>query len=292
MIDWIRKQARNNILIRKFIAYYLAPSGWFDSFIMNGKLDTNWQHRLDLTVACPDNAYINRVANAGKVQKGKQIMHNGLRINLGSYYGPEVAKILLANSGVHEPQEERVFDLVLQQMPEGAVMVELGAFWSFYSMWFQKTVKGARNFMVEPDNFNIGCGKRNFKLNKMKGTFLEAFVGKESGVFEGKPVICVDNIMYNYKLSFIHLLHSDIQGFELDMLQGAQKSITSNKIGYCFISTHTNEIHYQCIEFLRENNFEIISNVDIWQTYSEDGIIVARHKTYPGLMPISVSLKK
>jgi hypothetical protein len=44
-------------------------------------------------------------------------------------------------------------------------MIELGAFWSFYSMWFNKEVENAINYMVEPDSFNLGQGKRNFKLN-------------------------------------------------------------------------------------------------------------------------------
>ena len=39
-------------------------------------------------------------------------MHNGLKIHLGSYYGPEGATQLIINKGVHEPQEEYVFQEV------------------------------------------------------------------------------------------------------------------------------------------------------------------------------------
>ena len=54
-------------------------------------------------------------------------MHNGTRIAYGTY-GTEdteyVMKMIEANRGVHEPQEEKVFQQVLPLMPSGAVMLE------------------------------------------------------------------------------------------------------------------------------------------------------------------------
>lgn len=109
ILDNLRTLARKNHFLRQLIAYYIAPSGIFDKVILNKTLSSVWQKRLEDTLKCDDNVYIKRVKNAGSVIRGKQIMHNGIKIHLGSYYGPEVAIILKENKGVHEPQEERVF---------------------------------------------------------------------------------------------------------------------------------------------------------------------------------------
>jgi hypothetical protein len=155
VIQKIRILARKNLAIRKLIAFYLVPTGLFDKVLLNKPLDRIWQERLRITISSPDNQYIKRVKNAGDVVKGKQIMHNGIVINLGSYYGPEVARILKENKGVHEPQEERVFQEVLDVLPKDAVMIELGAFWGFYSMWFKSKITNGINYLIEPDSFNL-----------------------------------------------------------------------------------------------------------------------------------------
>jgi hypothetical protein len=234
-----------------------------------------WQSRINNVLSSSDNDFIPKVQNAGNISKGKQILHNGLKVHLGSYYGPEYAKMLLLTKGVHEPQEERVFGAVLETIPERAVMVELGSFWSFYSMWFNKEVKHAVNYMVEPDAFNLGQGKRNFDLNKMQGSFVRAFVGKEMKEDYSGRTISVDGLIDFYKIKYIHILHSDIQGFEYEMLLGAEKTFLNNKVGYVFISTHSNELHYKCIEKLKAYSFKILNSVDMDETFSEDGLIVA-----------------
>jgi Methyltransferase FkbM domain len=165
----------------------------------------------------------------------------------------------------------------------------MGAFWSFYSMWFQKEIQQAVNYMIEPDSFNLGQGKRNFKLNKMKGTFIQAFVGKESSIGQPVGTLCIDDFVNDKAIPFIHMLHSDIQGYEYEMLLGAEKTFEAKKIGYVFISTHSNELHYQCLEFLNRKGFYIIASVDIDETYSEDGLIAARAPYFEGIEKINIS---
>ncbi len=156
MFSFIGKYIRTNLFLRKFVAHTLAPSGLFDSYFRNYKLDSYWQFRVKEVLDVPDTAFIKKVSNAGQIIKGKQIMHNGLCILLGSYYGPEVTVMLAKNKGVHEPQEEHVFQEVLKERTEGAIMIEMGAFWAFYSMWFHQKVKNTRNFMMESDPFIQG----------------------------------------------------------------------------------------------------------------------------------------
>lgn len=292
IIQFFRQLIRNNHSIRSFVAYNLASSGLFDKFILDNPISKIWEKRIEDVKNCPDNEHITRVADAGKVVKGKQIMHNGLKIHLGSYYGPEVATQLLINKGVHEPQEEYVFLEVLKaSIRKGATMVELGAFWSFYSMWFNSEVEDAKNYMVEPDKFNMGFGIRNFKLNKMSGNFTNAFVSFRSNNSSKPETICIDDFVKTNHIEFIDLLHSDIQGYELEMLKGAEAFIDQDKIGYLFISTHSNEVHQQCLEFLLIKDYLILTDIDLNETFSIDGLIVARSKKYPGITSISVSKK-
>ena len=289
MFSYLRKYFRKHLWLRQFIAYHLAPSGFFDRYFRNYKLSPYWKNRVDEVLACEDNAAIPRVGNAGVIKGGKQVMHNGLKVNLGSYYGPEYAKMLLLSKGVHEPQEERIFMEALKGLPAGAVMIELGAFWSFYSMWFNKEVAGAVNIMVEPDAFNIGQGKRNFKLNGMRGEFIQAFIGKDQNA--GNKTLSIDKLVKERDISFIHMLHSDIQGYEYEMLVGAETTLHENKVGYLFISTHSNEVHYKCVNLLEQKKYLIICSIDLNETFSEDGLIVARNRQFNGIDCIPVQKK-
>jgi hypothetical protein len=288
----IRSLIRNILFLRQFIGYHLSSSGLFDFYFKNYKLDENWIKRLNDIIYCNDVQYIDKVKGAGEIFLGKQRMHNGLLINLGSYYGPEYSVVLAASGGIHEPQEERIFAEVLKILPSNAVMVEMGAFWSFYSMWFNSKVINARNLMIEPDSFNLGQGKRNFKLNKLKGTFIQSFIGKES-VYpsNGVPTLSLDDIIIRNKIDFIDILHSDIQGFEYDMLIGAHNALINNNIGYIFISTHSDEVHYKCLNLILQYNYKIHTSVDLMETFSEDGLIVAYSNNYKQIDKIELHLK-
>lgn len=292
MIKQLRNVFKRNIFLRKLVGYYAASSGLFDSVFKNYKLSEIWEKRTQDVCSSSDNNFIPRVANAGEIKNGKQVMHNGIRIRLGSYYGPEYSQMLMRNKGVHEPQEERVFAEVLTTLPENSVMIEMGAFWSFYSMWFQKEIRGAQSYMIEPDEFNMGQGKRNFKLNGFKGTFIQAFIGEKSDYSGRIPMIAIDDFVKEKKIPFIHILHSDIQGFENKMLRGASQCFLENKIGYVFISTHSNEVHYECRDFLLEKGFIILADANLDQTFSEDGLLVARSPFFEGIGPVNISLKK
>jgi hypothetical protein len=288
MINLIRVLIRKNIFVRKITGYFLASSGLFDNYFKNYKLSHSWQKRLDDTLLSKDNNYIPRTSEAGAIIRGKQIMHNGIKIHLGSYYGPEYAVVFQKTKGVHEPHEERIFGEVLSKMRANSTMIELGAFWSFYSMWFNISIKNAKNIMVEPDNFNLGQGKRNFILNKLKGTFIQAFSGSEDDNSAKIPILTVDTIINTYGIALLDILHCDIQGYEYQMLLGCKKAIENDQIGYFFISTHSNEIHYQCLDFLKNKDYLIIAEADLNMTFSEDGLIVARSKKYSGIDEVMI----
>jgi hypothetical protein len=87
----------------------------------------------------------------------------------------------------------------------------------------------------------------------------------------------IDEIAFSLSVK-IDILHSDIQGFELQMLQDITKLLFQNRIKYLFISTHSNDLHYKCIKLLKECNYRIIASADFeTDTFCYDGIIVACH---------------
>jgi len=291
----IRNKVRRSLLLKQLFAYYIVPSGFFDKWFLTMNPSKEWEERISLVLSSSDNDKIPRVKDAGKVNKGFQTMHNGLKIALGSYYGPEVSHMLIQNKGVHEPQEEYVFQLVLEnlkrQNKSNYVMVELGSFWAFYSMWFKKELPNSECFMVEPDPFNLGCGKTNFKKNKFNGTFINAFVSDEKRTENQNKFISVDSLLLDNSINYFDIVHCDIQGFEFDMLNGASAAIKADKIGYFFISTHSNELHAECSSFLIKQGFDIIASADLNQTYSFDGLIVAQRSNHLSLPKVDISLK-
>jgi hypothetical protein len=251
-----------------------------------------WRVRINDVVICEDNRYIPRTTQAGRVLGDFQVMHNGIKVKKDGYYGSEITKMLRKSRGVHEPQEERVFGDLLKKISPGATMIELGAFWAFYAMWFLKEVEKGTAYLFEADQDNLIVGQQNFKANGLNGDFNRAFISNRVDLTTTPPTLTVDYILKEKKIDFIDILHSDIEGFELQMLEGADETIEQNRIGYFVISTHSNDIHYACLDFLKEKNFIIICEADKLNTYSYDGLIVARSVHYAGIEPVEIAQKQ
>ncbi len=267
-----------------FLLAVLNTTGYFDKrfhyFFPRYTLNDFWQKRIDLVKSSPDNEKIKTVKDAGKIFPDYQRMHNGLKITLGSYYDYGNTVLLQTNKGIHEPQEEYVFQEALKLLPAKATMMELGSFWSFYSMWFASWIEGARAFMIEPDPHKMNFGKLNFKLNNLKGVFDLGFISDETNLKKSIPTYSVDYLMDKHRIGFLDLLHSDIQGYELKMLHGAASALKEKKVGFVFISTHSNQLHYDCINQLKSFGYTIICSADLDETYSWDGLIVAQADNY------------
>lgn len=222
-----------------------------------------YYQRFKLILSDPINQKINKLPESGKLENGIITMYNGVKVYKSSYYGV-FADILILNEGVHEPSEEFLFQEVLNHInSDNPTMLELGSYWGFYSMSFLKKHPTGKCTLVESGVHELETGKSNFELNNMEGTFINGFIG------DGH--LSVDDLIDNH----LTILHSDIQGYELQMLHGAKNSLLNKKIDYCFISTHNNNLHYNCIELLKKMDYKIIGEVDVANTFCEDGIILA-----------------
>ena len=256
---------------RLYQVYRRIAHGWLDNFAL----------RIEDVCSARDNQSIPRVADAGKILNGLLVMHNGIRIRPGSYVDERMTEMLKENGAVHEPQEEAAFGIVLSWLRETGsdnyTMVELGAFWAFYSLWFKTALPSANCFCVEPDATNLSWGQQNFDLNRQIADFTRAYVGSAPKAGD-PPTISVDSFVRAKQIEHIHILHCDIQGYELEMLHGAEQTFRRRMIDYVFISTHRHGLHYRCLEQLDKFDFRILADADLLESHSLDGLIVAARK--------------
>lgn len=221
-------------------------------------------------ISDPLNLLIERVPMAGVVQGNEVFLHNGNRVPLSgdaAYYGA-FSQILIVNRGVHEPLEEYVFQEVLKKLRDDPVMIELGAYWAHYSMWLKKLRPRATLVLVEPNPSNLAAGKSNFRRNGFEGEFINAPVAK--GQFE------VDRFFHARDIRRLDILHADIQGYEIQMLDAARTTLAETKIDYLFISTHSQKLHGDVVRTLGEYGYRIEVSSDFDNdTTSFDGFVFA-----------------
>jgi hypothetical protein len=238
----------------------------------------------------PANQDIPRVKEAGQIgvdSEGREYVyiHNGLKVLMGKHaYHGEFADILTTNRGCHEPQEEKVFQEVLGAIQhESPVMIELGSYWAFYSLWFKHVTHG-EVYLCEPMKHALDIGKDNLEFNGMTGHYYQGYIDTPGLLEEHTSTwgskIRIDQFLQDHKIDQLTILHSDIQGAELDMLKSAEQSLKSRKIDYVFISTHTNELHTECSNELLAHGYVIIASANMDESFCWDGILVAKR---PGL---------
>src|SRR6185312_10127596 len=85
------------------------------------------EERTVITTLCRDAGGMPKVPNAGRVlcePDGTlvQIMHNGIKVLAGGYYGPWMQDLIERCNGHHEPQEEVVFAEILRHIGASATM--------------------------------------------------------------------------------------------------------------------------------------------------------------------------
>lgn len=252
---------RDNRLDRYFCDFFINKQ-------INNEKGINFEKRFIDILSDPNNLLIKRVKDAGKIIDDNYIiMHNGIKVSKNGYYG-SFSKCLTLNYGCHEPAEERMFQEVLLDIQDNATMIELGSYWSFYSIWFNKRIKNAKNYCIEPDSNNMEVGIRNCNLNNVKVDFTQGFIGNNN--------IKISNFVLEKNIDYIDILHSDIQGYELQLLEDIIPLLKAKKIKYIFVSTHSNALHYDCLELLKKCNYRIIASADFEkETFCFDGIIVA-----------------
>lgn len=262
-------------------------------------IDPEQARRVRITTAVRDTDVLPKVPGAGTLlqRDGRplQVMHNGMVIEEGCYYGDWMTEIIRNLRGHHEPQEELVFAAILDRLAADAtanVIVELGSFWAYYAMWAMIAIAGLRAILVEPDPNNLEVGRRNLALNGLDGRFVHAAVGprhdatialrcESDGVVRDLRAITVDGLVRQERLDRIDILVCDTQGAEVDMLRGARETMAAGALRFALVSTHHHSIsgdrrtHEICLDLLRDAGAHIIAQHTVSESCSGDGLIAA-----------------
>lgn len=254
--------------------------------------------RTLMTISCRDCDLIPKVPDAGRALEFQgervQIMHNGIKVIYGGYYGDWMAHVIRGLCGHHEPQEELIFHTLLRYVRNGSLMVELGAYWAYYTQWYLRDIPDSVAVCVEPDANYLAIGKRNSALNAtaQRVRFVNAWVGgdrsarhsartESSAEFVHLPMLNCAALLGYCDERRIELLHMDIQGAELPFLRSIDRKTALSRLRFVMASTHHSSIsgskstHLDCVETLRELGATILVEHDVVESFSGDGLILA-----------------
>jgi len=264
-------------------------------------LPDNLSH-TEMTARCRDCVTIPKVTGAGSVVSDGadriQIMHNGVRVVADGYYGEWMTSLIERLRGHHEPQEELVFNEVLKHLGPQATMIELGGFWSYYSLWFLKDNPQRRAFVVEPDPNHIAVGTANALINDADIRFFHGCVGPvskpqvtfttESAGTIGIPQFSVGDLLQTNNIATLDMLYCDTQGAETSVIASCEALLRYRKVAFAMFSTHAYQIsgdpltHRRCLQMLQDFGGIILAEHDVHESFSGDGLIAA----YFGAQPL------
>lgn len=161
-------------------------------------------------------------------------------------------------------------------------MLELGSNQAYYSLLFKSILidKNVISLMVEPHDRYMVRGIEQFNINDYEGHFINKSIGGKwvaHNTSFDKPLTSVDEIIQEYKLDTLTVLHSDIDGSEIPMLKGSDWALSNKKIEYAFVLTHGLEIHLECLEIISKYDYEILLD-HREDNVGADRLIIAKSK--------------
>lgn len=265
--------------------------------LMAPPAEMSLEQRVEMTASARDCDAVPKVAGAGAVfvdPNGERLqrMHNGLKVVADGYCGAWMTRLIERCRGHHEPQEEFAFHNVVGALSERATMIEIGGYWSYYSMWFLQNRPDRRAIIVEPDTTNLALAEKNLALNNLKAELVRGYIGQTyahliSGAASPPPAIDVPDLLAAKGLTFIDLLHCDAQGAETELLESCEALFRAGRVGWLFLSTHGAAItgdpltHQKCLARLQDLGAVIEAEHDLHESFSGDGLIVARFGSAP-----------
>jgi FkbM family methyltransferase len=153
----------------------------------------------------------------------------------------------------HHKELKRDFELLI---PRHGIVIDVGAHAGQYAKLFAKIAADGLIIGIEPGSYAFSILKKAVRINRLKNIAIENVgVGEEDGeltlsvpvktsgsigfgrshfgpaigprkhLTETVPILTVDGIVARYELQDLHLLKADIEGWEMKLLRGAEKTI-------------------------------------------------------------------
>ena len=140
-------------------------------------------------------------------------------------------------------------------------MIELGGGYAYYSMLFAKFFesKGVESIIVEPYEKYHKIGIHHFKINGLKGHFLDRQIYNPAGwcrMHFNSPHTSVDALVAEFKIRDLDILHMDIDSSEAIALKGAEKSLSKHLINFVYVATHSGCLHSECKHLLLDHRYK------------------------------------
>jgi hypothetical protein len=259
-------------------------------------IDRATERRVAITLSCRDCDQIPKVRNAGEVFRHDgvevQRMHEGTLVRAGGYGGPWMTRVIAGLRGHHEPQEEVVFHRLVQACRPGTRIVELAAYWAYYTNWYLGAVPNAEAVCVEPDADHVAVGQGNLALNGRRATWIRASLGgahaasmpfrqSSDGTTVDIPCHAMDSLFDEIGWQPIEMLHLDGQGVELPFLKSLDRAVERTLLRFVVVSTHHGSIsgspttHADCLRQLESLGAVILCEHGVEESFSGDGLIAA-----------------
>ena len=151
------------------------------------------------------------------------------------------------------------------------VVIDVGAFYGDYSIIWSK-LYGAKVLAFEPSYFNYILARANITLNKANVDIVKFAIGNDDKTFSmhgndmvnnfniGEEqigeMIRLDTILYLYMYERVDLIKIDVEGFELEVLVGAEKTLNDFK-PKIILETHTSDLKRIAIRYLKNLGYEL-----------------------------------
>jgi len=159
-------------------------------------------------------------------------------------------------------------------------ILELGANQCYYTIMFNSILNKeyVKSFVLEPNDEGRKRAIHELSLNDISYTMIPKSIGTHWIAHNREfdiPNTTVDEIIKEFNILNLDVLHADIDGAEEIMLNTSIESLTKKIINYLIVLTHNDEVHAKCKDFIKKYNYDIV--VDHESSYiGADHLIIAK----------------
>ena len=156
-----------------------------------------------------------------------------------------------STNGVNEPQEEYAFH---EEIIVSSSRVRRWWRWErigdITRFGFSTLSKKGEPFLLSLSRRISKQGDETLRSTALGLTLRKHLSVQTSDLSLDPPNFALTTSLKKKQLSHVAVLHSDIQGYELEMLRGARQLFSERRVDYVFISTHGIWLHLKCLDFL------------------------------------------